>query len=206
MTETVETVVYIVDDDEAVRNSLQKLLNSVNLTSKSFASANEFLEAYRPERPGCLLLDVRMPEMSGLELQNRLKELLIELPVIILSGHADVPMVIHAMKAGAADFLEKPFNPQVLLDKIQTVLEQSAKAFAYQNERREIRQRLESLTQRERLVLDYVVDGAPNKKIAFELGISERTVEAHRGHVMEKLQAKAAVDLVKILAKAETDS
>lgn len=206
MTETAETVVYIVDDDEAVRNSLQKLLNSVNLTSKSFASANEFLEGYRPERPGCLLLDVRMPEMSGLELQNRLKGLLIELPVIILSGHADVPMVIHAMKAGAADFLEKPFNPQVLLDKIQTVLEQSAKAFAYQNERREIRQRLESLTQRERLVLDYVVDGAPNKKIAFELGISERTVEAHRGHVMEKLQAKAAVDLVKILAKAETDS
>lgn len=206
MTETVEAVVYIVDDDEAVRNSLQKLLNSVNLTSKSFASANEFLEGYRPERPGCLLLDVRMPEMSGLELQNRLKGLLIELPVIILSGHADVPMVIHAMKAGAADFLEKPFNPQVLLDKIQTVLEQSAKAFAYQNERREIRQRLESLTQRERLVLDYVVDGAPNKKIAFELGISERTVEAHRGHVMEKLQAKAAVDLVKILAKAETDS
>ncbi len=206
MTETAETVVYIVDDDEAFRNSLQKLLNSVNLTSKSFASANEFLEAYRPERPGCLLLDVRMPEMSGLELQNRLKGLLIELPVIILSGHADVPMVIHAMKAGAADFLEKPFNPQVLLDKIQTVLEKSAKAFAYQNERREIRQRLESLTQRERLVLDYVVDGAPNKKIAFELGISERTVEAHRGHVMEKLQAKAAVDLVKILAKAETDS
>ncbi len=206
MTETVETVVYIVDDDEAFRNSLQKLLNSVNLTSKSFASANEFLEAYQPNRPGCLLLDVRLPGISGIRLQEELVARSIELPVIILSGHADVPMVIHAMKAGAADFLEKPFNPQVLLDKIQTVLEQSAKAFAYQNERREIRQRLESLTQRERLVLDYVVDGAPNKKIAFELGISKRTVEAHRGHVMVKLQAKAAVDLVKILAKAETDS
>lgn len=200
-----EPVVFIVDDDEEVRDSLQRLLESVNLAFECFAGAEDFLEAYQPDRPGCVLADVRMPGMSGLQLQEELKARSIELPVILLSGYADVPMVIRAMKAGAADFIEKPFNSQALLDRVQTVIKESAKTFADQTKRREFRQRLERLTKRQRQVLDLIVTGVPNKRIAFELVLSEKTIETHRAHIMEKMRAKAPVDLATMLILANTD-
>lgn len=208
MRKNTETVVYIVDDDEKMRKFLRGLLETVNLTSMLFASATEFLNDYQADQPGCLLLDVRLPEMSGLELQAELSARSIELSIIFMTGYADLPTAIGAMKAGAVDFVEKPISNQALLDRIQAVLKQSRKAFLDQTKRREILQRLGSLSQRERQVLDRIVDGVPNKLTAYELGISERTVESHRAHVFEKMQMKTSVNLMRCLALVDaiTDS
>ena len=168
-------------------------------------SAQEFLDVYEPGRPGCLLLDVRMPGMSGLELQRELAERSIDLPVIILTGHGNVPVAVHAMKAGALDFVEKPFNNELLLDRIQKAVAQSVRANTGRVERNEIYERLESLTPRERQVFDLVVAGGVNKAIAHALAISEKTVEIHRANVMKKMRAASLASLVLMSVSAQDD-
>jgi RNA polymerase sigma factor (sigma-70 family) len=193
-----EQTVFVVDDDAAVRDSLSWLIKSVGLRVETYGSAQEFLEAYDPKRSGCVVLDVRMPGMSGLELQEKLKVDKVALPVIIITGHGDVPMAVRAVKAGAFDFIEKPFHDQTLLDRIQQALKREVESRKLEEKRSEVEQRLALLTPREREVLDLVVCGNPNKVIAAQLGISCRTVEIHRGRVMEKMQANSLSDLVRI--------
>jgi two-component system response regulator FixJ len=192
-------VVFIVDDDEAVRNSLRLLLKSVGLVPAAMGSAREFLQKHDPTQPGCLVLDVRMPEMSGLELQEQLNLLGAVIPVIFITGHGDVPMAVEAMQAGAFDFLQKPFRDQDLIDRIQRALEKDRTNRAVLDERAVIRQRLESLTPREREVLDMVASGKPNKIMASDLGVSQRTVEIHRARVMEKMGATSLAQLVRMV-------
>jgi len=192
------STVFIVDDDEAVRDSLSWLMESVGLSTETYASADAFLHDYGDDRPGCLILDIRMPGMSGLELQSVLKEQGFRLPLIIISGHADVPMAVRALKAGAFDFIEKPFNDQLLLDIVQRAIEHDRQQRESHAELEEWRARLESLTPREREVLDLVVSGAANKVISSELGVSLKTVEAHRARVMDKLQADSLSQLVRM--------
>jgi two-component system, LuxR family, response regulator FixJ len=191
--------VFIVDDDEAVRSSLRLLIKSVGLIPTALGSAREFLEKYDPAQPGCLVLDVRMPEMSGLELQEQLNRQGAVIPVIFITGHGDVPMAVEAMQAGAFDFLQKPFRDQDLIDRIQKALEKDRANRAVLNERSLIRERLESLTPREREVLEMVSSGKPNKIMAAELGVSQRTVEIHRGRVMEKMGASSLAQLVRMV-------
>ena len=192
-------VVFIVDDDEAVRSSLRLLLKSVGLVPAAMGSAREFLQKYDPTQPGCLVLDVRMPEMSGLELQEQLNLLGAVIPVIFITGHGDVPMAVEAMQAGAFDFLQKPFRDQDLIDRIQRALEKDRTNRAVLDERAVIRQRLESLTPREREVLQMVASGKPNKIMASDLGVSQRTVEIHRARVMEKMGATSLAQLVRMI-------
>lgn len=192
-----EKIVYIVDDDDAVRDSLLELLDSVGIHGLGFSSAREFLDGYDLNSGGCLVLDIRMPGMSGLDLQKQLTESNASLPIIFITGHGDVPMAVEAMKRGAAEFIQKPFRDQDLLDAIQTALENSKRDKGVVNEREETLKRIESLTDREREVLDWVVDGHPNKVIAIELGISQRTVENHRAHVMEKMNVRTTANLIK---------
>ncbi len=191
-------MVFIVDDDEAVRDSLSWLMQSVGLQTETFDSADAFLKGYEDDRPGCLLLDIRMPGMSGLELQSVLKGRGFRLPLIIISGHADVPMAVRALKAGAFDFIEKPFNDQLLLDIVQRAIERDRRQRESHAELEEWRTRLESLTPREREVLDLVVGGAANKVISSDLGVSLKTVEAHRARVMDKLKADSLSQLVRM--------
>jgi FixJ family two-component response regulator len=193
-----EPTVFIVDDDDAVRRFLSGLIESVELRVETFASARDFLEAYEPGRPGCLVLDVRMPGMSGLELQRELADQAIDLPVIILTGHGNVQLAVHAMKAGAIDFVEKPFDNELLLDRIQKAVAANLRAGSERIKRIEIAERMQLLTPREREVLDLVVAGQTNKGVARHLDISERTVEVHRANVMRKMQAKSLADLVKM--------
>jgi len=193
-----QSTVFIVDDDEAVRDSLSWLMQSVGLSTETFASADAFLQGYDGDHPGCLILDIRMPGMSGLELQSVLKEQGFRLPLLIISGHADVPMAVRALKAGAFDFIEKPFNDQLLLDIVQRAIEHDRQQRASHAELDEWRARLESLTPREREVLDLVVGGAANKVISSELGVSLKTVEAHRARVMDKLKADSLSQLVRM--------
>ena len=192
-------VVFIVDDDEAVRSSLRLLLKSVGLVPAALASAREFLEKYDPGQPGCLVLDVRMPEMSGLELQEQLNLKGAVLPVIFITGHGDVPMAVEAMQAGACDFLQKPFRDQDLIDRIQRALDKDRTNRAALNERTLIRERLQSLTPREREVLAMVTGGKANKLMAADLGVSQRTVEIHRARVMEKMSAASLAQLVRMV-------
>jgi two-component system response regulator FixJ len=192
-------VVYIVDDDEAVRGSLRLLLKSVGLTPNALGSAREFLSKYDPAQPGCLVLDVRMPEMSGLELQEQLNLQGAIIPVIFITGHGDVPMAVEAMQAGAFDFLQKPFRDQDLIDRIQRALEKDRANRAALTERTVIRERLESLTPREREVLTMVTAGKANKVMASDLGVSQRTVEIHRARVMEKMGASSLAQLVRMV-------
>ncbi len=198
-----EPTVFVVDDDEAVRRFLNGLIASVGLKVETYASAQEFLDAHEPGRPGCLLLDIRMPGMSGLELQKVLVERNIRIPVIILTGHGDVQVAVHAMKAGAVDFIEKPFNNELLLDRIQKAVAESVQADTSRVKRVEIARRMDLLTPREHQVLDMVADGKTNKAIARGLDISEKTVEIHRAHVREKMQAKSLADLVKMVTMVE---
>lgn len=191
--------VFIVDDDEAVRSSLRLLIKSVGLIPAALGSAREFLEKYDPVQPGCLVLDVRMPEMSGLELQEQLNRQGAVIPVIFITGHGDVPMAVEAMQAGAFDFLQKPFRDQDLIDRIQRALEKDRANRAMLDERSLIRERLESLTPREREVLDMVSSGKPNKIMAADLGVSQRTVEIHRARVMEKMGASSLAQLVRMV-------
>ncbi len=200
-----ESTVFIVDDDEAVRDSLSMLLKTVGLAAECYASAQEFLADYDPELPGCLLLDVRMPGMSGIDLQERLVAMHSILPVIFVTGHGDVPMAVHAMRAGAVDFIQKPFNEQNLLDRIQQAIEQDRKSRELLSRREEIAKRIATLTAREREVMLLVVEGKANKVIAINLGVSERTVEIHRGRVMHKMGAQSLPHLVRIVLQLDDD-
>ena len=195
-----EATVFVVDDDKAVRRFLEGLITSVGLRVKSCASAREFFDTYEQGSRGCILLDIRMPGTSGLEIQKMLKERDIDLPVIILTGHGDVQIAVHAMKAGAVDFIEKPFNNELLLDRIQTTVEQSLRSSTGSVDRTRIAERIELLTPRERQVLDLVVAGETNKGVARQLLISERTVEIHRAKVMAKMRAKSLAELVRMAA------
>lgn len=190
-------VVYVVDDDDAMRESVSYLLKTVGLEVESFATAQAFLDRFDPERPGCLLTDVRMPGLSGLNLLSELRARVTDFPVIVMTAYADVPMAVQAMQGGAADFIEKPFRDQELLDRIQDVLQNQATHQSDGLKRREIEARLERLTPREREVLDSIVQGMLNKQIASELGLSIKTVELHRARVMEKMEAAHLADLVR---------
>jgi len=195
-----EPTVFVVDDDPAVRRFLHGLISSVNLRVELFDSAHSFLDGHVPETPGCLLLDIRMPGMSGLELQKELATRKIDLPIVFLTGHGDVQIAVSAMKAGAYDFVEKPFNNELLLDVLQKAVVEGLTAERSRSEKAEIDQRVALLTQRELEVMKMVVAGETNKGIARQLGISERTVENHRGKVMSKTQARSLAQLVKMLS------
>ena len=194
---TVEPIVYIIDDDEAVRDGLKWLIESVDLNASVFNSAQEFLDSYESGRPGCLLLDVRMPGMSGLALQQVLKSQSFDLPIIILTGHGTVHMAVEAMKAGAFDFIEKPFQNQRLLDRVHDAIDESIHSSVESEKRTEVMELLELLTPREHQVLNMVVSGETNKAVAYQLEISEKTVEVHRAKVMEKLGAASLADLIR---------
>ncbi len=198
-----EPVVFVVDDDAAVRDSLALLLRSVGLKGEAFSSADDFLEAYDITRPGCLVLDVRMPGMSGLELQQQLDKLHSTLPIIFLTAHADVPMAVTAVKAGAVDFIQKPFRDQDLIDKIQHAIEEDARIRKMLADRQQILTRIESLTPREHEVMEMVVDGKANKVIAIDLGLSQRTVEIHRARVMQKMGADSVSQLVQMVMRVQ---
>ncbi|MBI1853660.1 MAG: response regulator transcription factor [Planctomycetes bacterium] len=195
----------MVDDDEALRRSLEWLLGSVSLQAESYASANEFLEAYDPDRPGCLVLDVRLVGMSGLELQETLTARGIPLPVIIVTGHADVAMAIRVLHAGAIDLIEKPYSDQALLDRVHQAISLDAERRRERLRHAGVRARLERLTPREREVMDLVVAGKANKQIAAALHLSPKTVEVHRASVMKKLEADSIAALVRMAVAIETD-
>jgi RNA polymerase sigma factor (sigma-70 family) len=194
--------VFVVDDDPGVLNSVQLLLRSVGLNAETFSSAHEFLEAYDPERPGCLLLDVRMPGMSGLDLQERLDSMGSTLPIIFVTAHGDVPMAVRAVKAGAVDFIQKPFRDQELIDKSRDAIEENARIREKYADRKGIAERIALLTPREREVMELVIEGKANKVIAQVLGISQRTVEIHRARVMDKIQAGSVSQLVQMVMRA----
>jgi FixJ family two-component response regulator len=189
-------LIYLVDDDEAVRDSLGLLLESVGLNCASYPAALDFLEAYDPGQHSCLVADIRMPGLSGLELQQRLKEQHSELPIIFITGHGDVPMAVNAMKSGAADFLQKPFRDQDLIDRIHKALARDQERRAWRAEEQALRERLALLTPRETEVMRRVVRGQANKVIAMDLGVSQRTVELHRARVMRKLGMRSLAELV----------
>lgn len=195
--------VFVVDDDESVRGSLRFLLRSVGLESHAFGSAPEFLAAYDPAQPGCLVLDVRMPGMSGLELQQELNVRGATIPVVFITGHGDVPMAVEAMQHGAHDFLQKPFRDEELIERVQRALARDAKTRAGLKAHESIRERLDSLTPRERQVLALMARGKPNKIMAYELGVSQRTVEIHRARVMEKSGASSVAELVRMVMDVE---
>lgn len=190
--------VFIVDDDAAIRFAMQALMDSVNIEHEIFGSADEFLEKVSDQRPGCLVLDIRMPGLGGLELQEELIKRDSTLPIIFITGHGDVPMAVEAMQKGAVDFIQKPFRDQELLDRIREALATDEERREAQQQHAEVATRLDRLTNREREVFDLVVTGKPNKVIAYELGVSQRTVEIHRARVMEKMQARSLADLVKM--------
>ncbi len=194
-----DPIVNVVDDDASVRKSLTMLLKSVGLRAKTYASAQEFLDTFERGVPGCLVLDVRMPGMSGVELQQKLLSMNVHLPIIFITAHGDVPMAVETMKAGAIDFIQKPFRDQDLIDRIQTALAEDERLRKLSANRAEIAERQETLTPREREVMDLVVGGAPNKAIAAELGLSERTVEIHRSRVMTKMGAESLAHLVTLV-------
>jgi FixJ family two-component response regulator len=194
-------LVYVVDDDEAVRDSLKLLLESVGLASAVYPSAADFLEGYDSARHCCLVADIRMPGLSGLELQQRLNEQHAEVPVIFITGHGDIPMAVNAMKSGAADFIQKPFRDQDLIDRIHKALQQDKERRAWRREEQIIRERLKTLTPRETEVMQRVVRGQANKVIALDLGVSQRTVELHRARVMRKLRMRSLAELVHAIGK-----
>jgi two-component system, LuxR family, response regulator FixJ len=189
-------VVFVVDDDPAMRDSLRWLIESTGVRVETYRDAQTFLDACQPEMPGCLVLDVRMPGMSGLDLQAELARRGIALPTIVITGHAEVPLAVRAVKAGAIDFIEKPFSDQLLLDRVRQGLELDRQGRDGRRRRAEARRRAGSLTQREREVLDLVVAGRSNRAIAAGLGLSPKTVEVHRAHVMEKMGAASVAELV----------
>jgi two-component system response regulator FixJ len=198
-----EPVVYIVDDDEAVRDGLGKLMESIHLKVETFASAQEFLDSYEAPNHGCLLLDVRMPGMSGVKLQDTLAQRNIKLPIIFISGHGDLPMAVEAVKKGAVDFIEKPVGDQVLLDRVQEALAKDAQIRERQAEQQIVLDRLKLLTNRERQVLDMMREGKPSKTIALELELSRKTVEVHRAHVMGKMNAESLAELMALVGKID---
>jgi FixJ family two-component response regulator len=190
--------IYIVDDDDGMRRALVALLSTVGYPTAAFDRASEFLAKFKADDPGCLVLDIRMPEMSGLELQQHLNRMGSMLPVIFITGHGDVPMAVQAMKMGALEFIQKPFREQDLLDRINQALQLDAENRKDQARRSEVAKRLDTLTPREREVMNLVVEGEANKAIAIDLGLSERTVEIHRAKVMEKMRARSVAHLVRL--------
>jgi FixJ family two-component response regulator len=196
-----DSIVYVVDDDSSVREAIKSLIRSVGLRVETFGTAQEFLKSARPDAPGCVVLDVRLPGLSGLDLQRELAANGINLPVIFITGHGDIPMSVRAMKAGALEFLTKPFRDQDLLDAILQALERDLSARQQRSETAELRERFDSLTSREREVIGLVVSGLLNKQIAGELGTSEVTIKIHRSQVMKKMGAGSLAELVRMTEK-----
>jgi FixJ family two-component response regulator len=194
-------IVYVVDDEPVVSISLKRLLRSVGLEARTYASAQEFLRSERPDAPGCLILDVRLPGLSGLDLQQELTAAKIDLPVIFITGHGDIPMSVRAMKAGAVEFLTKPFREQELLEAIERAIKQSRVVRQHDAVIRVLQKRYALLTPREREVFPRVTSGLPNKQIAGQLGTSEKTIKVHRGQVMQKMKAESLADLIQMAAK-----
>jgi len=207
MSET-RPVIFVIDDDASVREAVGNLLESVGLHSESFGSTEEFMFEKRPDAPSCLLLDVRLPGLNGLDFQDKLEKSGIRLPIVFITAHGDVPMTSRAMKAGAVDFLTKPFQKQELLTAIHQALDRDRKARKEESAFSSVRSRFEKLTPRERDVMELVVKGLMNKEIASQLGVTEITVKVHRGRVMEKMEANSLADLVRMAerlkAKART--
>jgi two-component system, LuxR family, response regulator FixJ len=195
---TADPDVHVIDDDEAVRESIDFLLRSAGLSVRTYDSATSFLDAAPKIAAGCIITDVRMPGLSGIDLLRRLQEMQVALPVIVITGHGDVPLAVEAMKCGAVDFLEKPFDDEVLLASVRSALNRSEQSAAVESERAEIRARIAALTQREHDVLEGLVAGHPNKIIAFKLEISPRTVEIYRANLMTKMKAGSLSDLVRM--------
>ena len=195
-------VVFIVDDDPSVRRSLERLIQSVGLASKSFASAAQFLQSGHGQETGCLVLDVRMPEISGLELQDKLAVAGVQLPIIFVSGHGTVPMSVRAMKAGAMDFLQKPFDEQDLLDAVYRAIDRCRQQQAQREEVKELEARIRTLTPKEHEVFAWVITGLPNKNIAGRLDTAEKTIKVHRASIMKKMGAQSVADLVRMAEKA----
>lgn len=194
-------VVFVVDDDPSVRSTLKFLLNSVGLPVESFDSAEDFLHKKLPDAPSCLVLDVRLPGLSGLDFQRELAARNIRIPIVFLTGHGDIPMTVRAMKEGAVEFLTKPFRDQDLLDAIRIALDRDRAMRKVEEEMTELRKRFESLTPREREVISMVVSGMLNKQVAVQLGTAENTVKVHRSRAMEKMHAQSLADLVRMVEK-----
>jgi len=200
-----ERIVFVVDDDRSVREGLADLVSSVGLKAKAFASAQEFLRQKRPDAPACLVLDVRLPGSSGLDLQRQLSQSGEPIPIIFITGHGDIPMSVRAIKEGAVEFLTKPFRDQDLLDIIQQALKTDEAARKHRTHAGELRRRYESLTPREREVMQLVISGMLNKQIASELGTSEVTVKMHRGQAMHKMRAESVVELLRMAETISTN-